>query len=371
MKKFIAGFFTFITGIVALVYVGSCLTPYINPNVLWPMGFLALGFPYLAGVMFVFLLPWLFINRKGAVLLIILFLLGFQNLQATFAVHFSHPKDLPKRSQALRLLTWNVRGFDNPSMSADFLMSIRRQMFTYLKKVNADVVCFQEFSQHHGADFLSNSQELYNLGFVYQYKTNEQPHYFNWGSLINGTAIFSKYPINDSGKVLLGDTTYPENIAYIDILFQQKPMRIFTTHFKSINLFAQLIDVNNKVIFHGDFNFIYDASKFEKLKVFAQEHAREATIAKAQLNKSPYPVVFVADMNSVPASYAYHTMARGLQDAFISKGFGLGTTLDSLPKTLRIDFMLIDKKLSIDHFQKDDLHLSDHFPQYVDLSWKQ
>ena len=110
---------------------------------------------------------------------------------------------------------------------------------------------------------------------------------------------------------------------------------------------------------------------FEKLKVFAQEHVKEAWIAKREMDKSPYPIVFNGDLNTVPASYPYHFLSKGLQDVFLSSGFGLGTTMDSLPKTLRIDYLLIDKKLTIKNYYLQQLHLSDHYPQIVDLAWKQ
>ena len=75
-------------------------------------------------------------------------------------------------------------------------------------------------------------------------------------------------------------------------------------------------------------------------------------------------------MNSVPASFSYHEMSAGLQDAFVKKGWGLGYTMDYLPKTLRIDVLLFDKKFSIQKFKRDKLHLSDHYPQMADVTWK-
>ena len=42
--------------------------------------------------------------------------------------------------------------------------------------------------------------------------------------------------------------------------------------------------------------------------------------------------------------------------------------MDSLPQTLRIDFLFVDKKLLI-NFYKHEVHLSDHFPQLIDVKW--
>jgi endonuclease/exonuclease/phosphatase family metal-dependent hydrolase len=76
-------------------------------------------------------------------------------------------------------------------------------------------------------------------------------------------------------------------------------------------------------------------------------------------------------MNSVPTSYPYFKVSSGLQDAFKVKGCGLGTTMSNLPKTLRIDFIFADKRLEIINYHKDEVDLSDHFPQFIDVKWKE
>jgi len=334
------------------------------------MTFLALGFPYLAGSLILFIIIWFFIKKKVAVFLLLLFLGGYKNLFATFALNFSAQKDeVAKAPGTLRILTWNVRNFDNPSTYADTPKSIRRQMFDYIRNSEADVLCLQEFTEHIANGALSNTTELVDLGYIYYYKTNETILAVNYGTFLSGTAIFSKVPLIDSGKTLLGDSSYPEHIAYVDLVIHNKRMRLFSAHFKSLSLFVDKSYPGTLTPFHNDTNFIRRSDRFEKLKVFDQDHAREALIAKAELNKSPYAVVFTADMNSVPTSYAYHFMSSGLKDVFVSKGWGLGTTMGNLPKTLRIDLLLVDKKLSITGYHKEELHLSDHFPQMVDLQW--
>ncbi|HEX8462345.1 MAG TPA: endonuclease/exonuclease/phosphatase family protein, partial [Segetibacter sp.] len=298
---------------------------------------------------------------------------GYKNLRATFGLNYTaHKKAISKNPNSLRIMTWNVRGFDNPSSFWDSPESVRRQMFDYIDQSQADVLCFQEFTEHFANGVLSNTTELVDIGYRYYYKTNELIYPFSTGVSISGTAIFSKVPLVDSGKTLLGDPSHPEHLAYVDLLFSQKKLRIFSTHLKSLNLFVDTAYTPQVMTFHSDSNFVRKSSKFEKLKVFEQDHAREVVIAKAELNKSPYPVVFTADMNSVPAAYPYHIITNGLQDAFVKKGFGLGGTMvDSLPKTLRIDLLLVDKRFDIKNYHLQNINLSDHFPQMVDLQWKQ
>jgi endonuclease/exonuclease/phosphatase family metal-dependent hydrolase len=215
-----------------------------------------------------------------------------------------------------------------------------------------------------------NTEDLKKLGFKYFKRTDELYLKTGSGWVAAGSAIFSKLPITASSKVMLGDSSYPEYLLSADVSFQNKPVRIFSTHFKSLHLFANPRDTGNRVSFYGDSNFAYKQTRFEKLKLFGQAHAKEALIAKEAIDKSPFPVIVGTDMNSVPASYPYHTMCANLQDAFKLNSWGLGTTMDSLPKTLRIDFLLVDKKLFITNYRKDEMHLSDHFPHFIDVKWK-
>jgi len=370
MRNILWWFFAFITFIPAFTYCVSCFTPYISPVTFPPMAFLALGFPYLACSLIIFIIIWFFIKKKVAVFLLLLFFAGYKNLFATFALDFSAQKDkVAKAPGALRILTWNVRNFDNPSTYADTPKAIRRQMFNYIRDSEADVLCLQEFTEHIANGALSNTTELVDLGYVYYYKTNDITQIFPYGNFISGTAIFSKVPLIDSGKTLLGDSSYPEHVAHVDLMMHDKRIRIFSAHFKSLNLFVDKSYPGTLVPFHNDTNFIRRSGRLEKIKTFDQDHAKEALIAKTELKKSPYAVVFTADMNSVPTSYAFHLMSSGLKDAFVAKGWGLGTTMDNLPNTLRIDLLLVDKKFCIRGYHKEEIHLSDHFPQMVDLQW--
>lgn len=370
MKKIIFAGFAFITFILAFTYLVSCLTPYVSPVHFWPLAFLALGFPYLAAAIAIVAFIWLLVRKRIALVLFLLLFAGFQNLVSTFAVNSSSHKALNKDSSSLRILSWNVRGFDNPSIGPDSLTSVRARMFKYISTVNPDVLCLQEFVQHYLPGTFSNIEDLKKLGYSYRYLTNDVFDKNTGGRIITCSAIFSKTPIIDSVKVLLGDPSYPEYLGAADISFQNRKIRVFSTHFKSLNLFAGPPGKRSKVQLYGDSNFVYQSTRFQKLKAFSQAHAKEASIAKEALNNSPYPIIFAADMNSVPTSYPYHLMSKGLQDPFIKKGWGLGTTMDGFPKNLRIDFLLIDKQFTIINFSKDELHLSDHFPQIVDVKWK-
>ena len=369
MKRFLLRAFLWSTILCALVYLSACLTPYISPQIFWPMSFLALGYSYLAGLILLLIIAWLFIRKKTSLVLLLVLLAGYKNLGSTFGTHaFKQP--IAKPSGSIRIMTWNVRGFDNPSTYLDEPGSVREQMLTFIKDSTPDIICMQEFIEHLGKGMVSTTTEMLDLGYNYFYRTDENAHVYPWGYITSGTTFFSKIPITGSGKELYPDSSFPENIAFIDVAMNAKPLRIFSTHLKSLCLGAVAPNPTFRAKFRDDPDFLYTASDFEKIKEISREHILQARVARDMMDKSPYPYIFCGDMNSVPASYAYNVLSQGLQDAFLLNDFGYGTTMDNLPKPLRIDYLFVDKKVSIENYSRQQLHLSDHFPQMIDVRWK-
>lgn len=369
MRTFVYKTFSYSSVALVIGYLFSCLTPYVSPVDFWPLTYLDLGFPFLAGALVIFIVCWFFIKKINAVLLLVVLLLGYKNLNASIGLNLFQ-SDKKTNRPFIRLMTWNVKGFDNPAIYLESPTALRRRMFNYIKEQNATILCLQEFTEHDGPGMFSNTQELIKLGYKYYYRTDDVSRLYPYGTIIGCSAIFSKIPITKFGKTVLGDSSFPEHIGFADVLMENKPIRIFTAHFKSYNFHAYFQDSIDIVPFHNDMAFVYKASAFEKIKVFTQDHAKQAAIAKNQLNNTKIPYVFGGDLNAVPASYAYHLLSAGLQDAFLEKGKGLGATMDSMPITLRIDYLLLHNAISINSYRKDTVRLSDHFPQLIDISWK-
>lgn len=369
MKKTLRAILQIITVGSAIGYFICCLTPYLSPRDFWPIAFCELGFPFMALAIILLIITWFFIRRKFALLLCILLLTGYKNLFSTVGFNIA-PGSEKTANPTLKIITWNVRGFWNPATAIDGPTAPRRLMFDYLKRQDADILCFQEFNEHKGAGMFSNTKELVSLGYKYYYRTNDINRLFPFGLITGCSVIFSKIPISDTGRTILGDPSFPESLGHADVMLDQRPLRIFSGHFKSLNLHAALTDSIDVVVFHGDSQYVYQASAFEKIKVFSQEHAIQARIVKQELENCKIPYLVSVDLNATPASYAYHLLSDGLQDAFLTKSYGLGRTLDSMPATMRIDYILADKRIRILQYRKDTVRLSDHFPQFVEIAWK-
>ena len=98
-------------------------------------------------------------------------------------------------------------------------------------------------------------------------------------------------------------------------------------------------------------------------------HAQQAILVRKTIDESPWPVIFSADMNEVPSSWCYYKLKGGLKDAFLLKSNGLGRTYSAISPTLRIDYLMTSAGTEIRQYLSDTVHLSDHYPQLMDVKW--
>ncbi len=369
MKNFLWFVLTFITVITGFIYLLSCLTPYISPVSFWPVTFIALGYPILFIGMIVFMVLWIFIKRKIALFLLILLLLGYKNLSSTWALNVPQKFDYKKDSTAFRVLSWNVRYFNNNIR--DPVDTSRIKMMDFIRSVNADIVLLQDFANYfNDKKYFSNVETIRDsLGYKYAYTSNDFVDLFTYGGLSQGSAIFSKIPFIDTGKIVYKNIAEPESLIYADVLMQNKRVRFYTTHLISMNILPHSGVLEEQGRERYDSAYRYSKKVMRIIKHYSQIHAREADFVKDVLSKSPYPSIISGDFNSVPSSYVYHTIKGNKQDAFLEKGLGLGHSYYGLSKTLRIDYILADHSFKFVQFTMPVLYLSDHFPLIADIKW--
>ena len=355
---------------IIIIYLLASLSPYINPIKVNVYTYLALGFPYILLAMIVCCGISFFIFRKYWWVFILLIFVGYKDILSTTGFHFKSGFTQSKLPKTFRLLSWNVNEFVNNQVKIDTPNNLRRKILTFIKASNADVLCFQDFRDYtEGDGYYSNIKYIVDtLHYPYHYFSVDVLDKVGVTQNKYGCIIFSKYPIIDTGRIPNDYNDSTENLCFADIRFPNKSVRFYNTHLRSMLLtFDRKLENKEYTYIQDDTAILLNKGKLKSINYFDSVHIKQAEILKQQLNSYPKPFIFCADLNSVPSSFVYHQISSGLQDAFLQKGFGWGSTYDGLSNTLRIDVTLLSLDLKVVQHFSPKLHASDHYPSVIDF----
>ena len=83
-----------------------------------------------------------------------------------------------------------------------------------------------------------------------------------------------------------------------------------------------------------------------------QFRSQQVEIVRNQLDSSTYPVIICGDFNDVPNSYTYFRIKGDRKDAFTQAGRGIGRTFWNIAPTLRIDYIMTDKRFEVEQYMR-------------------
>jgi len=335
----------------------SYLAPHISPQVLWPLAFLGLIFPFLVVINLGFMIFWMTRKRWHFLISLVVLLVGIQPISLTYQIGGGNADNGQgaSASSQLKVLSYNVRVFGLVG-NAQY-GEPQQEVFRLIREEDPDVVCFQEFyvNASKGLTMEKVQEELPGMPY----------HHVVWLSQGSGSkygiATFSKYPLVRKGRVVF-DRTYNASI-YSDILIDRKRVRIFNNHLQSIRFKR------------SDYRFISNQNQYnesEKLRALQEisfrlrdayiKRSSQAREISEHIRRSSFPVVVCGDFNDTPVSYTYHTMRHTLKDAFVEAGSGMGTTYKGQFPSFRIDYILYDPAFAIRRYETGREQLSDHYP---------
>ena len=350
-----------ITIFLAVLFLIACLSPYINPANWWIFGFLGLIVPYLILLLFFATIFWLIAKPIYAWIPFISLCFGWQQMGVVLAWHAGSGFNKKKHPQNIRVVDWNVRSFNGLSKNADIKRLTRNEIAEIITKMQADIVCLQEFNSSTQRDHDDNIS-LLSKAFPYYYFSRD--YLRNKGNYHSGSIIFSRFPIIDSGK-----TNFPvaESLIYADILKGEDTFRVFNTHLQSFKFKKEDYADIEKIVEQDDQTVSASKNIFNKMKLAFSQRGIQADIVRNQRDLSKLPSIITGDFNDVPNSYTYFNIKGDWQDCFLKKDFGIGRTYLSLAPTLRIDYIFADKQFAVKQFDRIDEDLSDHMMLVTDL----
>jgi len=198
--------------------------------------------------------------------------------------------------------------------------------------------------------------ENFNVKYPYHYNHRS----YNWNrklSYPSGLSIFSKYPIVNKGSVDYRSVF--SSISFVDIIKKSDTIRIYNFHLQSLGV------IPNKDYFgHKD-----SEKLLKKLNKSFKIQQKEIDTLNYHIKNTQHRTIIAGDMNNTAYSWAYKNLKKDRQDSFLEAGRGFGKTYTFNGFPLRIDYIFVDKSLSINEHKNYNVKYSDHYPIMTTVSF--
>lgn len=327
-------FLFFLNVLFAVALLFSYLLPYIPPSTFALISVLSLTVPFLIIINAIFLVYWVFRLKKQLFLSLVILLMGLNHITSIYEFSSFDDEEL---KGGISLMTYNVRQFNQFKWSDDG--DIPGKLSAFIEEQDPDILAMQEY--YMGELDIA-------LSFPHKYIKQKKK------SAEFGLAIFSKYPIINSGSLDF-PTPSNNNSIFADIVIEQDTLRVVNVHLQS---FVVKPNIDN-----------LELEKEESKKVFRgmgqtfvrQEEQLEMIFEVVR--DSPYQAVLLGDFNNTAYSYIYRKLkSEGFNDAYKEEGNGFGRTFSFDYFPLRIDYIFPEESLEILFFETIEVPYSDHYP---------
>jgi endonuclease/exonuclease/phosphatase family metal-dependent hydrolase len=328
------------------VLILSYLSMYVNPAEAWFMTIFGLLF-IVFFIVNLLLLIWALRRKSGAAVIPLLALLPSVFLIGRY-VQFSGHNEVSE--DAVTLVDFNVGKFSMyPSHSRlESIEACRDSVFAYLRRINPDIVCLQEFRGPKGAeveDYFSKVMPGYN---VEHYTRITGRGYF-------GNVILSRFPIVGEGKFDFEESSNQAHYADLDI--GGDIVRVYNCHLESYSLsLPRLV----KAFTSREDGKVQEAE--EKMRNSITRRPQQVDTVLDDIKDSPVESIVTGDFNDTPMSYTYQQLQRGKKDSFVEAGKGMGGTYSGLWPFIRIDYVLLPEKCDAQYHKVERKRFSDHYP---------
>ena len=334
MKKILYRFLLAVNVFFAGTLLISYLAVHISPDDFALPAFFGLAYPYLLLINIIILITWIALLRFEALISLLIIAIGFNH----FSNYIKFHKPSGDKANTFKVLSYNVRLF-NYYENKNGVYSVKK-VVDFLKTEKADIICLQEYFIL-GNPALEEAAIIKGLGSAYYshmkvFKVGKNRYY--------GIATFSKYPIINKGEIVHKNSSSLS--IYSDVLIQKDTFRVFNNHLQSFMLKRMNRPFIEEMSSSENGETMDDMKSLSKsLKKGFALRALQSQLVKSYLNKSPYPVIVAGDFNDTPVSYTYRKIRKGLNDSFVTSGYGAGFTYRGNYPPNRIDYILYDNKL--------------------------
>lgn len=332
MKKL--GFFGkimfFFNSLAAAMLLLSYILPFVPPKTFSFISVLSLAVPILILLNILFFAYWLLKVKKQLLLSFLVLLVGFKYVGSLY--RFSSSIDVDEQNN-ITIMTYNVRLFNLYDWIKE--THVENSIINLIEKESPDILSLQEYHPH-------KSVKLDDYAYKFEKLAGNKTKY--------GQAIFSKFPIINSGSINFPNTA--NNAIFADVVKNQDTIRIYNLHLQSLGINPNVETLNKE-----------ESERLLKRmsSTFSMQQDQAELFVKHK-EQCPYKMIVCGDFNNTTYSYVFRQIKGDLQDAFEEAGNGFGKTFDFKFFPIRIDFILADESFTVNGFKNFDDKLSDHYP---------
>jgi endonuclease/exonuclease/phosphatase family metal-dependent hydrolase len=329
----------------------SYLAVHINPDVFAIPAFFGLAYPYLLLINIILIIIWAMRLKPEAFISVVVIALGLNH----FTNYIQLFRQKGDKQGTFTILSYNVHMFnvfDSPGK-----VDSKKKIFDFIKSRKPDIFCMQEF-------FISGDPK--NAGQMVNSATGST--YYSHVKMIGsgrntyyGIATFSRYPIIRKGEIMHKGSSSLS--IFSDVIIKGDTFRIFNNHLQSFRLKRMERSFFEELTAPDDKETLNEVKNLSaRLKKGFISRATQAQLLKEKIKQSPYPVIVAGDFNDTPVSYTYRKIRKGLNDSFVTSGYGAGFTYKGNYPPNRIDYILYDNNLINESFEILKVKYSDHYP---------
>ena len=284
-------------------------------------------------------------------LLVIVGLLLFGS--RTFAWHSSDEQT--GAGTPLKVFSYNVHSFGEQDSEENSQNSPKIQRaLNYVLQYDAPIKCFQEFYSSTDVPAYAVVGRFRKAG--YPYSAFLHPEVAHQPKSDIGVAIFSRYPIIDSGREIFETHN---GLVWATIKIGQDTIRVINVHLHSMGIRV------GRVLRQDEIKGVQHETRgvLSALRIGFIERNQEVHKVEDYVRQSPYPVIITGDHNDTPYGVVYERLRRTLPNSFEEAGHGFGFTYNRLPGFIRIDHQFHSPALPVLDFETiNHIDYSDHYP---------
>jgi len=363
VKKFFHIILLTLNALALLSLLLSAFCGYISPYRLVFPSYFGLFFPFILVGNIAISFVWLFFHQWKQVLLHLAVFGICSGAIYTYCPLHKHTDEIPE--DAIKILTYNVMRFNN--LTKNDPGDPPNKILQYILENDADIVCIQEFGAlKTNINFLTKTR-IIDILKKYPYHYFHSLH-FPYPSEIFGLAVFSRFPILSTQKVLY-ESTYNGSFR-IELDIHGKRVTLINNHLESNKITGEERSNYYQLTREPDTQSLdaFTQTMTKRLTPAFKARAHQAQVVSQTIeeNKNPY-IIVCGDFNDTPISYARYKIKGNLRDAFVDSGFGLGITYHEHRFLFRIDYILHSKNIQSYNCTVGRLKDSDHYPLWCYL----